>query len=107
MGFVEYHRLILRQELRTSLPIAQSAKSREKQGMVDHHDFRFLQVFAGFEVKAVVVVAALLAQAVARVALDKVPNRAKRTESKVASATIPRRTGPIADRFELVQRQSL
>src|SRR5262249_42723154 len=65
---------------------------------------RLLNVGAGLEVEAFGIVGTLLAQAVARIALDKLPHRRKRTKLEVAAAAIVRFAGPAQQRVELIER---
>ena len=59
---------------------------------------------AGLEVEAVVVVAAVAAQAVAAVALDEVPDGRQRLEAEVAAAAVLRLPRPAADLVQLLRR---
>jgi len=74
----------------TALQVAAAqGQVAEEQGVVNDEQMGPGQSPPGLEVEAAVVVPALAAQAVARVALHQVPHRPQRLEAQVAAATLP------------------
>ena len=75
----------------------------EEEGLVDDEDVGHLQLLTRLVKESVVVSLALLSQAVARIALDRLPHRRRWLEREVAPGPVARPPGPTAKVAELPQ----
>ena len=100
---VEDDDAILRQDADVAPAERANHQVGEKEGVIDYEDVRLVELLARLEVEAVGVVGTALAQAVARIALDQLPDRPERTKLQVAAAAVGGALRPLRQRVELLQ----
>ena len=106
MGFVEDDGIILGQDADVAAQTSQ-CEIGEEEGVIDDEDLRVLHVAASFEIEALAELRTLFAQAVARIALDQLPDGRHRAEIEIAAGAVFRRLGPLQQLVELLVRSLL
>src|SRR5262245_52192555 len=106
VGLVENHDVVFRQD-RVLDALRAQCQVAEEQGVIDHEQIRLLHQLAGLEIEATLVICAILAEAVLRIAFDQVPYRADRAETQIAAAAVGRAPAPAAQVVELIERPRL
>src|SRR5579859_3982509 len=98
--FVKYRHLIIGKETSARSPHGQIA---EKQGVIHHENMRGIHSAARLEIKTLAVIGTVPPEAIAAIALDRIPNRGRGLKWQVGPAAFLGGARPAADLRELLR----